>query len=474
MKKSLFYFASLFLSAAVMTSCSGDDNGGTTPDPDPDPVGPVVLTGDLTTQTLTNDKQYLLRGIVYVKNAQTLTIEPGTVIMGDKATKGTLVIVPGGKIIADGTAAEPIVFTSALEPGSRDRGDWGGLILLGKAKVNQAAPSIEGLAVSPETVYGGDIDADNSGILRYVRVEFAGIELTPNNETNSITLGGVGSGTVLENAQVSFGGDDGFEWFGGSVNGKNLIAFATWDDSFDVDFGYSGKNQFGLEVRYPSFADQSGSNSFECDNGPNDNVGVGQYNFLTTGVFSNFTCIGPRAIVTQSINANYQHSLDLRRRTAVTIANSVFVGYPRGIRMNQQSVYDNYVAGEGVLTNNVMVADLQTYSVGSGMTATAADVNALWNATNTTITAVPTPEQGGLATIYTALGLNSNVFFGGNVATAYSSNPTFTVTTGTLTAGASFVNPKLAGLANTTYVGAFGSTDWTDGWAEFNPISKEY
>lgn len=467
MKKSLFYFASLFLSVAVMTSCSSDDNGGggTPGDDNPTPTGPIELTGNLQTRTLSKNDKYLLKGQVFVQSGQTLTIEPGTVIFGDKASKGTLIIAPGAKIIADGTAAEPIVFTSSLPAGSRDRGDWGGLVVLGNARVNQASPAIEG--ITPAVTYGGNNDADNSGILRFVRVEFAGIELTPNNETNSITLGGVGSATVMENAMVSFGGDDGFEWFGGSVNGKNLISFASWDDSFDVDFGYSGKNQFGLEVRYPSYADQSGSNSFECDNGPNDNA----TDFLTTGVFSNFTCIGPRALNTQSINANYQHSIDLRRRTAVTIANSVFVGYPRGIRMNQQTVYDNYNAGTGVLTNNVMVADLLTYAVGSGMTATAADVTTLWNATNTTIAVLP---EGGFPTIYSALGLNANIFFGTNVSTAYSSNPTFTVTSGSLTSGASFTNAKLAGLTPTTYVGGFGTTDWTDGWAEFNPISKTY
>lgn len=471
MKKSLFYFASLFLSAAVLSSCSGDDNGGTTGDDTPEPTGPIELTGNLQTQTLVKTEQYLLKGQVFVQTGQILNIEPGTVIMGDKATKGTLVIAPGGKINANGTAAEPIVFTSALSAGSRDRGDWGGLVILGNARVNQASPAIEG--ITPTVTYGGTNDDDDSGVLRFVRVEFAGIELTPNNETNSITMGGVGRTTVLENAQVSFGGDDGFEWFGGTVNGKNLIAFATWDDSFDVDFGYSGKNQFGLEVRYPSYADQSGSNSFECDNGPNDNT----TEFLTTGVFSNFTCVGPRALNTQSINANYQHSLDLRRRTAVSIANSVFVGYPRGLRMNQQTVYENYAppvggTAQGVLTNNVMVADLQTFTVGSGMTATAAAVNTLWSATNLTISTLP--AEGGFPAIYAGLGLNTNIFFGTSVASAYSNNPTFAVTSGTLTGGAAFTHPKLAGLQTTTYVGAFGATDWTDGWAEFNPISKEY
>ena len=459
MKKSLFYFATLVFSLVVFNSCSSDDDAPSAPTNTTE-----ELSGNISSRTLTSDKKYLLKGQVFVNDGQTLTIQAGTVIFGDKATKGTLIIAPGGKIIANGTSAQPIVFTSALPVGTRDRGDWGGLVILGKANVNQASPAIEG--ITPTVTYGGTNDADDSGILRFVRVEFAGIELTPNNETNSITLGGVGSTTVLENCQVSFGGDDGFEWFGGSVNGKNLISFGSWDDSFDVDFGFSGKVQFGLEVRYPSFADQSGSNSFECDNGPNDNATT----ILTTGVFSNFTCVGPRLTSSQSVNANYQHSIDLRRRTAVTIANSVFVGYPRGIRFNQQSVYDNYTGAtpSGFLLNNVMHAPNTTYSIGTGMTATSGNVGTVWTATNTM------SVEPDFAVGYTALGLNSNIFFGSNTNTGYGSNPTFAVTSGLLTSGASFTNPKLTSLTATTYIGAFGATDWTDVWAEFNPIQKVY
>ncbi|MCL6461427.1 MAG: hypothetical protein I4O51_06100 [Flavobacterium micromati] len=469
MKKSLLNFATVLLTMLSISSCSNDDNVVTPPVVVIPPVsGPVELTGTLSTRTLSSTTKYLLKGQVFVNDGQTLTIEPGTIIFGDKATKGTLIIAPGGKIIANGTATQPIVFTSALPANTRDRGDWGGLVILGRANVNQASPAIEG--ITPSVTYGGTNDADNSGSLKFVRVEFAGIELTPNNETNSITLGGVGSGTVLENTQVSFGGDDGFEWFGGSVNGKNLISFASWDDSFDVDFGFSGKVQFGVEVRYPSFADQSGSNSFECDNGPNDNVTT----LLSTGVFSNFTLIGPKLTASQSINANYQHSLDLRRRVAVTIANSVFVGYPRGIRFNQQSVVDNYSGtANGFLLNNVMHTNSNSssnpvYAVGSGMTATAANIATLWTATN-----VMSNEPDN-AVGYTALGLNTNIFFGVKSNTGYEANPTFAVTSGLLASGASFTNAKLSGLTITPYVGAFGATDWTDGWAEFNPIAKAY
>jgi hypothetical protein len=469
MKKNLFYFASILFSLLAITSCSVDEappitiiveNGGNgTPEEEY-----VELQGNLQTQTLTKDNKYLLIGQVFVRDTQTLTIQPGTTIFGDKGSKGTLVIDRGGKLIAEGTANEPIVFTSALAQGSRDRGDWGGIVILGKARTNQADPVIEG--ITPTVIFGGTDDADDSGSLKYVRVEFAGIELTPNNETNSITLGGVGSQTEMDYCQVSFGGDDGFEWFGGTVNAKHLITFAMWDDSFDVDYGFTGKVQFALDIRYGSYADQSGSNIFETDNGPNDNLTT----LLTTGVFSNVTGVGPKLTNSQSINGNYQHALDLRRRTALTIANSVFVGMPRGIRMNQQSVYDNYNTNTGALLNNVMSAPSTAYSVGTGMTATATNVQTLWEASNTTITSTD------LTTVYAGLGLNQNIFFGTNTGTGYSASATFTVTSGTLATGADFTNAKLtdAFFTPTTYRGAFGATDWTDGWAEFNPIQKAY
>lgn len=463
MKKSFFYLAGIFMSALTVTSCSGDDNNTT-------PAGGgsdfVELSGNLDTQTLTKDKKYLLKGQVFVNDGKTLTVQPGTVVYGDKSTKGTLIIGLGGKIMAEGTASEPIVFTSSLEEGTRDRGDWGGLVILGKARVNQASPAIEG--ITPAVIYGGTADNDNSGTLKYVRVEFAGIELTPNNETNSITLGGVGSGTTLEYCQTSFGGDDGFEWFGGAVNGKHLIVFATWDDSFDIDFGFSGKLQYALDVRYPSYADQSGSNCIEADNGPNDNA----TDFLTTAVISNLTSVGPRAVNNQSINANFQHSIDLRRRVALNVANSVFVGYPRGIRFNQQTVYDNYNNGTAILKNNVLVADTQTFTVGTGMAATATDLAGIWNNAANGNTVISTTD---FPAIWTALGLNTNAFFGTNVRNGYAANPTFAVSTGSLTTGASFTDAKLStGFDVVTYKGAFGTTDWTDGWAEFNPIDKAY
>lgn len=426
-----------------------------------DDTGMVELVGDLSTQTLTKDKKYLLKGQVFVRDGKTLTVQPGTVIFGDKATKGTLIIDRGGKLIADGTHSEPIVFTSALPAGQRDKGDWGGLILLGYANQNQPDPAVEG--ITPAVFFGGTNDQDDSGILRYVRVEFGGIELTPNNETNSITMGACGNQTVMEYAMVSFGGDDGFEWFGGANDGKYLISYGMWDDDFDVDYGYSGSNQFGLAVRYPSFADQSGSNIFECDNGPNDDV----TSLLTTGTFSNFTGIGPRLENGQTISGNYQHAMDLRRRVAVTIANSVFIGMPRGVRMRQTSVYENYNNERGYLLNNILCVPGSAFL--SGGSHSEQDVENYWFANGNTL------EDGtDFAAIIADLGLNQNVFFGNNLNTNYTSSPTFTVTGGQLASGADFSNSKLSGLENVSYRGAFGGTDWTQGWTEWNPIEANY
>jgi hypothetical protein len=459
--KKLMLSAVIASSMLLAVSCSKDDDNG----PGGDTGGLVELRGDLSTQTLTKDKKYLVVGQVFVRNGQTLTIEPGTVIFGDKRTRGVLVVDRGGKMIAEGTAAEPIVMTSNQEAGVRDRGDWGGLVILGNAPTNQPEPAIEG--ITPEVIFGGTNDNDNSGVYKYLRVEFAGIELTPNNETNSITMGGVGRGTLMEYCMVSFGGDDGFEWFGGNVDGKYFISFNSWDDCWDVDFAYSGRVQFGLSVRYPSYADQSGSNSFECDNGPNDND-VQPY---TTGVFSNFTCIGPIKTGDRISNGNFQHNLDLRRRTAVTIANSVFTGFPRGMRMNQPSVLDQYTTlGNGLLHNNIMVGTANSSLFLGGSGVNPSDVEAYWRANNQVI------DGPNSDAITTSLGLSPDIFYGNNLANNYPGAGKFTVTGGTLASGADFTPAKLndSYFDKVQFRGAFGATDWTAGWAEFDPVDRNY
>src|SRR5574343_224854 len=239
----------------------------------------TTVTGHISSNTTwTNDKIYRLDGFVYVDSNATLTIQPGTVIRGVKATKGSLIITRGGKLIADGTKKLPIVFTSDEAPGTRTYGDWGGLIVLGAAPINPVGGQavIEGGVnnANGDGQYGGTNANDNSGIIRYVRIEYAGIPFSANNEINGLTLGGVGNKTVIEYIMVAFSGDDSYEWFGGTVNAKHLIAYKGVDDDFDTDFGYQGNVQFGLVVRDKDVADQAGdSNGFESDN---DNTGTNQ------------------------------------------------------------------------------------------------------------------------------------------------------------------------------------------------------
>ena len=181
---------------------------------------------------------------MYVEDGATLTIEPGTIIKGEKSSKGSLIVKRGGKIIANGTVDKPIVFTSNQAKGSRAAGDWGGLVLLGKAPVNKTPAVIEGENL---TQFGGTDAADNSGSLKYVRIEFAGIAFETDKEINGLTFGGVGSGTTIDYVQVSHSGDDSYEWFGGTVNAKHLIAFRGLDDDFDTDNRFQRQSSVWLD-----------------------------------------------------------------------------------------------------------------------------------------------------------------------------------------------------------------------------------
>jgi len=476
-----------------------------------DPV--ITLQGILTTQALDATKPYLLKGQVFIPNGVTLTVPEGTIIKGDKATKATLIVQPGGKLVANGSASKPIVFTSAQAAGERDRGDWGGIVMLGNAFVNQTAlPKIEG--IQPDQSFGNITSPttnanENSGSMKYVRIEYAGIELTPNNETNSLTMGGVGNGTTVEYVQVSFGGDDGFEWFGGTVNGKYLVSHSTWDDDFDTDFGWSGNVQFGLVVRNPFFADQSGSNAFESDNQGNGNAIVGLCDATsssagsatgcTRGVFSNITVLGPRETNSRSISANYQNAMHIRRRSAISVFNSFFAGFRVGLRIDDDGTYYNLAQGHGKHANNVLsvtgnVGAASSSSAAEGLYATgikfsaandgtidaglASGGNAIpienyWKAANGELKNITT------TTPVTELGIASTLFWAGQNASNYPSNPNFALQAGVagpnnLNAGADFTDAKLSGFTSTTYRGAFGATDWTDGWAEFQPLNAAY
>src|SRR5665647_2298576 len=278
--KKLFYLA--LFAVIVSSGCRKIEVDGSTvvaPPPAGTTTENTILEGRITSnRTLKADYIYKLRGLVYVTNGAVLTIEPGTKIVGEKGKNGGLIITRSCKIIADGTADKPVVFTS--EEANPQRGDWAGVVLLGNAPTNSSFNGQAGIGEIEGGINNSDglglyglgsssNPADNSGILRYVRIEYAGYAFLPDKEINGLTFGGVGSGTIIDYVQVSYANDDSFEWFGGTVNCKHLISFRTLDDDFDTDNGFSGKIQFGISLRDSAVADISKSEAFECDNDAN-------------------------------------------------------------------------------------------------------------------------------------------------------------------------------------------------------------
>jgi hypothetical protein len=265
---------------------------------------------------------WTLKGYVYITNGSRLIIQPGTTIVSDIAEKGALIIERGAQIIAEGTPTKPIVFTSGKPEGQRAPGDWGGIVILGMAKTNRATePTIEGGIGRP---FGGTNDLDNSGVLRFVRIEYAGIAAMPNSEINALTLGGVGSGTIIENVQTIYANDDAFEFFGGTVSPRNLYAFATADDDFDFDFGFTGTITNGVAKRDPQFVDNGDAgNGVECDN---DGTGSPAQPYTHPKLY-NMILVGPN---NASSLSNHNLGLRFRRGTQFTMKNSVIWGWMKG------------------------------------------------------------------------------------------------------------------------------------------------
>ena len=313
-----------------------------------------TISSDITSN-ITLSGTVLLKNKVYVTNGSTLTILPGTIIRGDKSTQATLVITKGCKIIAEGTQNSPIVFTSNESVGNRTEGDWGGLVILGLATNNQpgGVANIEGIVPSANTQYGGSNDNDNSGSLKYVRVEFGGIALEPNKEINGITFGSVGKETLVDYCQVSFSGDDSYEWFGGTVDCKHLISYRGIDDDFDTDFGYRGRIQFGLAIRDNTMYDAAGdSNCLESDNDATGSSNTPQ----TAAVYSNLTIIGAKGngSITLPVGEKFEKAFRIRRNSSISVFNSLVVGWEKGLSIEGASCETNATSGTLVFSNNVL------------------------------------------------------------------------------------------------------------------------
>ncbi len=426
----------------------------------------ITVSGDITSDTKWYAQaKYLLSGYVYVKNNAVLTIEPGTVIRGVSNTKATLIIERGSKIMAAGTAEKPIVFTSDKPAGQRATGDWGGLVLCGKARTNKHDDG-EGVGIAEGGIgskYGGTDDNDNSGVLQYVRIEFPGIPLssTANSEINGLTLYSVGKATVMDHIQVSYSGDDSFEWFGGNVNMKYLVALGGLDDGFDTDNGFSGKIQFGLIIQDPLKSDQSGSNAFESDNDADGSL----LTPVTSPLFSNITAFGPLT-VTATLPAETKHekALHLRRGTMTSIYNSVFAGFPQGLSIDGQKGNSPTRADQNDLQiENTILAGMTTnYVEKTGTVAvpyTVAQHQAYFTATS----------RNNIDNLTVA-----DIIGSGFISLT---SPGLLPAAGSpLLSGASFTNSRLTDsfFTPTTYRGAFGTVNWTSGWCNWNPQNTVY
>jgi hypothetical protein len=405
----------------------------------------IVVTGTVTgTENWTNNFYYVLRGAVFVVAGATLNIQAGTRVIGETGSVGTLIVLRGGRINAIGTREQPIVFTSDQAIGNRDRGDWGGLIINGRAPVNLEGGEGEGEADTG--VYGGNDPNDNSGTLRYVRIEFAGVEFSPDNELNGIAFQGVGSGGTFEFIQVHMNRDDGLEWFGGTADIKNAVVSNAADDSFDWTFGWTGRAQFIVLRQRGDDAD----NAIEADN----SEFVGNASPRSNPQVYNMTICGDPG----GLASEVQRAANLRRGTAFTIRNFLITGMQVGFQI------------ETTNTNTTAQVDNGTSQMGAGVSwnnfarATGAAQN-MHSSVQTYITSGRFPNIT-VGSTDAAVGLSA-------AACANQENPNFQPSSVATLAGGQLapIQPPNDGFFQAvTYIGAVPpapADDWTRGWTNY-------
>src|SRR6478735_1475733 len=347
--KQTFFLLGVLLTILGASSCSKSDDGPLPPDggdtTHTDTSSNIFIRGVISSdQHWVSTKTYHLRGYVYVTNNATITIDAGTKIVSNRDSAGVFVIYRTAKIMAEGAADKPIVFTSGET--SPAPGDFGGLVLVGQARVNGNHSVLEGGVDPAYSVFGGTNDADNSGVLKYVRIEYAGKAVNPGDEVNGLSLYGVGSGTTIDYVQVVRGLDDAFEFFGGTVNAKHLIAYNCADDDYDMDDGFRGMIQFAVSIQDPAFTDNKGttgdiSNNFEVDNVNPSNGFLWTKTPNTFPVLTNFTAVGPNNATGTS--SDYGYGMRWRRGAKFVLANSIVIGGQRaGLDIDDDSTASYY------------------------------------------------------------------------------------------------------------------------------------
>ncbi|HJU66428.1 MAG TPA: hypothetical protein VJ596_12150 [Gemmatimonadaceae bacterium] len=468
--------ATVLASAFVLGACPSDDDDIT----GIVPPGDAEVTSDITEdRTFHAETTYTLTGFVHVGDGVTLTIEPGTTILG--ALGSALFILPGGQLIADGRADAPIVFTSDQPAGSRRPGDWGGLILVGRGIINRGgAVELEGTGTSSSNVVvrydGGTNNADNSGILRYVRVEFAGFGPAPNQELNSFTLAAVGSGTTIEHVQALAGLDDSFEWFGGAVDGRFLVSYESGDDHFDASEGYIGRNQHLIAFQSTFLDPRAGAGQvsgdpqgFEVDNcGSASGSGCGAgFNSqpLTVPLFANFTLVGAGVHPFTSGNSG-GIGMVLRRGAGGYYVNGIVARWPRAaLSLRDPETQARFTAGDAVLRNVSVVeagaaagTNAPLFESGSGRFTIDAASNEI----------VAEPGTLAASAVFAALPPTSTSATAASLD--FSLAPGAAARTGGLTSFAGSIAAKGGTfVTGTSYRGAWDPAGgkWWDGWTSY-------
>jgi len=434
------------------------------------------VTGVTLNRTFYADTLYILSGYVKVSNSATLTIQAGTKIVGDTLVPGSsLWILRGSKIMAVGTVDAPIVFTSARAAGSRAPGDWGGIIIVGKGLINRTANPIftEGPVGAAENYAGGTDNNDNSGMLKYVRVEFAGYDVSNGGgqELNSVSSYAVGRGTQYDYVQSMAGLDDSFEFFGGAADVRHLVSFESGDDHFDWTEGYQGRAQYLIALQTSVLTPRPGTGTvssdprgFEGDGCEIDKAGCTFFNPpYSMPVWANFTVVGPGPGVFTPTDGN---GAVVRRGGAVNFVNGIVARWP-GVGVSiRDTATRNLMNVDTLYVRNIILAENGSNfeAPGTNYGSRLSDSASVWNITTSTLSALFTGALPTGATAVTTANLNLGLAAGAAARTGGLSS-----FAGTPIA-ARVQNFFGAAMPATSYIGAVdpsAGTQWFEGWTNW-------